>query len=297
MFKGSIVALITPWKNNALDESALKNLVEWHIQEGTQGLVLCGSTGESVLLTEHERKKIIQIAIETANKRIPIIVGCGAPSTHQAIAYANEAESMKADGILVVSPYYVKPSQEGQYQFFKQIHDTTNIPMIVYNNPGRTCVHIDISTVQKLAELPRIVGIKDSTFDLSRTTQLRSLIGNSFMLLGGDDPVAAGYLAHGGDGVISVIGNVIPKLHRKWLDAWFNRDINAFFELQHTMFSLQHALGLETNPCTVKFAMSAIGKCNHELRSPLQIVSSQTQQAIKLALNTLSHQDYVSITV
>ena len=209
MFKGSIVALVTPWKKNSLDSHAFVNLIRWHGSAGTTAIVVGGSTGEGALLTNAERETLIHTAVKEST--LPIIVGCGAPSTWAVIEQAQQAKRLGANALLVVAPYYCKTTQEGLYQHFKAIHDATNLPILLYNNPGRTVTEISVETALKLFELKRVVGIKDSTTETSRAALMRSGASKHVCLLSGDDPYAAGYLAQGGDGLISITANVLPE--------------------------------------------------------------------------------------
>jgi 4-hydroxy-tetrahydrodipicolinate synthase len=286
-FSGSIVALITPFYQGKVDLAALQKLVEWHYQEGTLAIVVCGSTGGANMLSFSEREQIIKCAVEAAAKRLPIIVGCGSSSTDEAIAMAKQAENLGADAILVVSPYYVKPSQMGIYQHFYAIHETVKLPIIIYNNPGRSVVDQSIDLICQLAELPRIVALKDSSSDLSRPTILRSRLGDGFSLLAGDDPITGAYLAQGGNGSISVTANVAPALCQKLIDAWRNHDIKTFQKHNEELMPLHLALGLETNPCPLHYALSSMGKIHNEVRLPLLPISSENQSKVDQALQQL----------
>ncbi len=282
-----MVALVTPFYQNKVDIPALQGLVEWHCQQGTQGIIICGSTGEGNLLTDHERDHVIETAVKTSANRLPIVVGCGSPSTAQAIAMAKRAEELGADAVLVVSPYYVKPSQDGLYQHFLSLHDAIGLPVILYNNPGRCVVDISLDLIYQLAELPRVVALKDSTMDLSRSTVLRQRLGNRLSLLSGDDPFSAAYLAQGGDGCISITANVVPALCQQLYQAWVQRDIPLFQSLNQKLMPLHLALVAETNPCPVKYAVSALGKIRHEVRLPLLPIQSETKQRVDHNLKLL----------
>lgn len=281
------MALITPFSNGKVDREALKKLVSWHIDSGTQAIVACGSTGESALLTYDERHNILQDVISAANKRIPIIAGCGAPSTAECIGLVRQAKEIGASAALVVSPYYVKPSQQGQYEHFFQIHEAVDLPLILYNNPARTSVDMSLDLVAQLAELPRIVGLKDSNPDVSRAIGLRRMITRSFALLSGDDPLAAAYLANGGHGCISVTANVAPHFCHQLMSSWFHRDLDHFAMMRDQLDILNRALSSETNPIPIKCAVAELGYCRNELRLPLLPASSQTQQLLRQTLQTL----------
>ena len=287
MFHGSIVALVTPFQKGKVDEKSLRDLVSWHCDQGTQGIVVGGSTGEGSLLSQEERTRVISITIETASKRLPIIVGCGSPSTEEANSMALEAKRLGADGILATTPYYVKPSQEGLYQHFSYINKSVDIPMIIYSVPGRAVVEISIDLLLKLSELENVVGLKDSTSDMSRPALMRSRLRKQMSLLCGDDPFTAAYLAQGGDGSISVVGNIVPKLCRQLIDSWKCGNLTIFSKLTHQLTELCRALFLETNPCPVKYALSAMGKIQNELRLPLLPVTTDTEEKMNIALKDL----------
>ncbi len=274
MFKGSIVALVTPFKNNSLDEHALVNLIHWHGTAGTAAIVVCGSTGEGALLTSQERETLIQIAVRESS--IPIIVGCGAPSTWAVVEQAKQAERLGANALLVVAPYYCKTTQEGMYQHFKATHDAVNLPMLLYNNPGRTVLEISVETVLRLFELERVVGIKDSTTDMSRAALMRRSAKKHVCLLSGDDPYAAGYLGQGGDGVISITANVRPEMMAAFVGAWKNKDLERFHALNNELMPLHYAMVMEPNPMPVKAAVELLGKCSGEVRLPLMQASKET---------------------
>ncbi|MCX7338609.1 MAG: 4-hydroxy-tetrahydrodipicolinate synthase [Alphaproteobacteria bacterium] len=287
MFSGSIVALVTPFKNGKVDEKALSDLVSWHCTAGTQGVVACGSTGEAALLTHDERNCIISIVIEGAGNRIPVIVGCGAPSTHESISMAVDAKRLKADAILVVAPYYVKPTQDGLYQHFKAIHDSVDLPLILYNNPGRCAIDMSIDLVLRLAELPNVIALKDSTNDLSRPTLLRSRLTRKFSLLAGDDGITPGYLAHGGNGCISVTANVAPSLCQQLIAAWQDVNIPEFTRLTQVLMPLHQAMFIESNPTPVKYALSAMGKIQNEFKPPLLPVLPATGEKVSAVLKQM----------
>lgn len=283
MFKGSLVAIITPWKNNSLDEVSFVNLVKWHNESETSGLIVCGSTGEGILLNQHERETIIKLAID--NAKMPVIAACGSPSTSEVINQAQHAQKLGANALLVVVPPYIKTTQEGVYQHFKAIHDATNIPIILYNNPGRTVTEITVTTAMRLFDLERIIGIKDSTNDQSRAAQMRKLQKKNLCLLSGDDMYLAGYLAQGGDGVISVTANAKPKEMSELLKAWANKDIALFQKLNMELMQIHCALGgCEPNPIPIKAAMEIIGKCSKEVRLPLVAATSETINKLKEVL-------------
>ncbi len=279
MFKGSIVALVTPLKNNSLDHQALVNLINWHCESGTSAIVVCGSTGEGALLSSAEREVLIETAVK--HSKIPVIVGCGAPSTQMVIDQVKQAQSLSANGVLVVAPYYCKTTQEGLFQHFKSVHDASNIPILLYNNPGRTVIEISVDVALRLFELERIVGIKDSTLDSSRAALMRNGVSKSVALLSGDDPFAAGYLAQGGDGVISITANVYPSKIAEFVAAWKNGDIKRFQALNLELMPLHYAIVAEPNPIPVKAAMALLGKCSAEVRLPLMEAKTTTIEVLK----------------
>lgn len=280
MFSGSIVALITPLHNGHVDRQALKKLVEWHIFEGTQGIVVCGSTGEGLLLPQDQRDIAIQTVVETAAKRIPVIVGSGAASTVETINLTKRAKELGADAALVVSPYYVKPTAEGQFQHFKALNDAVDLPIIIYNCPGRAVVGMSVELVARLAELKNVVAIKDSCDDLTRVVKMRQLINKPFSFLSGDDPIATAYMAQGGDGVISVSANVAPRQCQQLMAAWQQGDLKTFAELRDTLLPLHEVMFVETNPAPVKFAVSTLGFCADEVLMPLLPLSEQSKAKV-----------------
>lgn len=285
MFKGSLVALITPFKKGAVDERAFQSLVEWHVSQGTHGLVPCGTTGETPVLSESEHRRLIELCVEAVHGKVPVIAGTGSNSTEKAVAMARTAKKAGADAILVVSPYYNKPTQEGQYRHFKAIHDTARIPMIVYNVPGRTGVEISVETTLRLAALPGIVGIKDASMDLSRPLQMRAgLKRRDFCLLSGEDATVAAYLAQGGDGCISVTANVAPGLCAALHEAWQERDFDWFEVLRDRLLPLHKAMFLETSPAPVKYAMAQLGFCTDEVRLPLVAATKECRKAVDQAM-------------
>ncbi len=282
MFKGSIVALVTPWRNNSLDEEALVNLIHWHNVAGTSAIVVGGSTGEGALLTNDEREVLIQTAVREST--IPIIVGCGTPSTWAVIEQVQQAERLGANAVLVVAPYYCRTTQEGIYQHFKAVHDATKLPILLYNNPGRTVTEISVDTALRLFELERVVGIKDSTPDTSRAALMRKGAGKSVCLLSGDDPYAAGYLAQGGDGLISITANVMPEKMAEFVEAWEAKNWEKFHALNTELMPIHYVMVTEPNPMPVKAAMEIVGKCSGEVRLPLVGASKETVEKLKKVL-------------
>ncbi len=285
MLKGSIVALITPFLSNRVDELALKHLLIGHLERGTQGIVVCGTTGESAALTPEERRTIISITVSTLKDKIPVIVGAGTASFDQTLKNMTEAEHLGADAILVVTPYYVKPSQEGIIEYYKALHQQTTLPILVYNNPYRTSVNIEIETLVELATLPRVIGLKDSHSDATRLARIRRQVGDGFLLFSGEDSVTPSHMLYGADGAISVVGNCVPEVCRRQMDAWFNLDIQTFQKISHDLLPLLNALSLETNPCTIKYAVSSLGSCLPDLRLPLLSPKPETKLAIDRELS------------
>jgi 4-hydroxy-tetrahydrodipicolinate synthase len=284
MFKGSITALITPFKNGALDEEALQRFVEWQITEGTHGLVPTGTTGESPTLSFDEHKRVIDITIKTARGRVPVIAGTGSNSTDEAIDLSTHAEKSGADGILIVNPYYNKPTQEGLYQHFKAINDRVGIPIVIYNIPGRTNVDMSVETMARVYELKNVVGVKDATANLARVSQQRAAMGPEFNQLSGEDATALGFAAHGGHGCISVASNVAPRLCAEFQNALMKGDYPAALKLQDRLMPLFDAMFVETNPGPVKYAASRLGLCAAEMRLPLTPVTDQTKKVVDAAL-------------
>lgn len=289
-FHGSIVALITPFRNTKVDVDALRRLVSWHIQEGTHAIVACGSTGEGALLTSEERQIVLSTVLDEAQGRLPIIAGCGSVSTHEAVSMAQEAKELGCAAALVVTPYYVKPSPEGIYQHFKALNEV-GMPIILYNNPGRSVINMSVDLVARLAELDQVVGIKDSCDDLSRVVKMRALIQKPFAYLSGDDPYASAYLAQGGHGFISVTANVAPKQCRQLVDAWEKKDLELFGQLRDLLMNVHNAMFQETNPTPVKYGVSYLGYCEETLRLPLLPPCQETKEAVQKALQRVKEFD------
>lgn len=287
MLHGSMVALITPFQGNDIDENALANLVEWHIQEGTQALVPVGTTGESPTLSIAEHERVIKLVAEVAAERVPVIAGAGSNNPSEAIHFAECAQTAGADALLSVAGYYNRPSQEGLYQHFKQLHDRTSLPIIIYNVPPRTIVDITPPTMARLADLPRIVGVKDATMDLSRCGRERALIKKDFCYFSGDDITALAYNAMGGVGCISVAANVVPRLCRQFQDYCAGGDFVAARKLHDRLFELFVALTTEPSPAGIKYAVSLLGFCQENCRLPIIPLQSETKTRIETALKAL----------
>ena len=268
-FQGSIVALVTPFKNGAVDKPALKSLIDWHIAEGTHGIVPVGTTGESPTLSHDEHEAVVAETVEIVGGRVPVIAGTGSNNTIEAIRFTQHAAAAGADAALVVAPYYNKPTQDGMFEHFRAIHDSAEIPIILYNVPGRTVADISVETVARLAKLPRVVGVKDATADLTRPSLTRLQAGTDFIQLSGEDGTALGFNAHGGVGAISVTANVAPRLCAEFQEATLRGDYAQALELQDRLMPLHKALFAESSPAPTKYALSVLGKCENEIRAPL----------------------------
>lgn len=286
MFKGSITALITPFQNGGIDEEGFQAFVEWQITEGSHGLVPCGTTGESPTLSHDEHMRVTELCIEAANGRVPVIAGAGSNSTDEAISLAVHAAEAGADAVLVVTPYYNKPTQEGLYRHFKAVHDATDLPLIIYNIPGRSIVDMSVETMARLAELRNVVGVKDATADLTRPILTRLAIGPEFCQLSGEDGTIVPFLAAGGHGCISVTANVAPALCSQLHEAWQATDIDAVMTLQDRLMPLHKALFCESSPGPVKHAASVLGKCSADLRLPLCEIADSSKSAVEGAMRS-----------
>lgn len=286
MFKGSMPALITPFDTNgALDEKAFRALVEWQIAEGSHGLVPVGTTGESPTLSHDEHKRVVEICVEVANKRVPVIAGAGSNNTAESIDLAKHAESAGADGILVVTPYYNKPNQRGLKAHFGAIAKATSLPIIIYNIPGRSIIDMSVDTMSELFDqYENIVGLKDATGDLSRPSRQRHTVGKDFIQLSGEDMTAIGFNAQGGTGCISVTANVAPRLCAQMQEATLAGDYATAQEIQDKLIPLHHAMFVEPNPGAAKFALSLLGKCENIQRSPLVPIEAPTQALVRDAM-------------
>ena len=283
--QGSIPALITPMKDGAVDEKAFRKFVAWQIKEGSHGLVPVGTTGESPTVTPEEHKRIIEICVEEAKDKVPVIAGTGSNNTAEAIEYTEHAKKAGADAALVVVPYYNKPTQDGIYAHYKAIADAVDIPIFVYNVPGRTVANISVETLTRLArDCRNIVGTKDATADLTRPSRQRLASGEGFIQLSGEDGTALGFNAHGGVGCISVTANVAPRLCSELQEATLKGDYKAALKLQDRLMPLHHALFVETSPGPVKYAVSLLGHCTPEARLPMVPVAESTKKAVKDAM-------------
>lgn len=284
MFKGSLVALITPFKNGSVDEDAFRKIVEYQISNGTHGLVPVGTTGESPTLNHEEHKRVVELCIDEARGRVPVIAGAGSNSTAEAVDFTRHAKEAGADAALHVTPYYNKPTQEGLYQHFKAVHDSAEIPVIIYNIPGRSIVDMTVETMARLAELPRIVGVKDATSDPVRPIKTRMAIGPDFTQLSGEDASIVPYLAHGGHGCISVTANVAPKPLSQLHEAWQRRDLDTVFSINERLQPLHAALFCETSPGPVKYAAQLLGLCDGTARLPMVDIAETSKRRVEDAM-------------
>jgi 4-hydroxy-tetrahydrodipicolinate synthase len=284
MFKGSIPALVTPFSNGKVDEHSLKELVEWHINEGSNGLVAVGTTGESPTLTNEEHKRVIEIIVAQTKHRIPILAGAGSNSTAESVALTKFAKEVGADGALVVTPYYNKPNQKGLYDHYKQLNDCTDLPIVIYNIPSRSVIDMSIATMSELSKLKNIIGVKDATGDVGRVSDTRAACGENFIQLCGNDEIALGFNAHGGVGCISVTANLVPGLSTEFQNAMACGNYKKALSLQDQLLPLHRAAFKEPNPCPIKYGLSLLGKCKNELRSPLVKIEKDTEEILGKAL-------------
>jgi len=287
MFKGSNVALITPFKNNLLDEEAYIKLIHFHIENGTSGLVPAGTTGESPTLSHDEHQKVIDLCIKESNGKIPVIAGTGSNSTEEAISLTSHAEKAGANGALIVTPYYNKPTQEGLYQHYKAINDKCGIPIIIYNIPGRSVIDMNVDTMARLFELKNIVGVKDATGDLDRVDQQLSKMGKEFIQLTGNDDNALEFNKRGGVGAISVTANIAPKLcsdFQKFSKS--ENDISEAEKLDKILQPIHHSMFVESNTSPVKYAAKLLNLCEDDVRLPLVKVTEQTKEIVKKSLQS-----------
>jgi 4-hydroxy-tetrahydrodipicolinate synthase len=285
MFKGSLVALITPMRpDGSVDEKAYAEFVDWQIKEGTDAVVPVGTTGESPTLSHDEHKRVVEIAIEVAKGRVPVIAGAGSNSTAEAIDLARHARKAGADATLIVTPYYNKPTQEGMYLHFKAIADAVDLPLIIYNIPPRSVVDMSVETMARLAKHKNIVGVKDATANLARPLHTKRACGDDFCQLSGEDHTAIAFLAAGGDGCISVTANVAPRLCAAMQDAWQEGRVKDAMAIQNRLVPLHDALFAETSPAPVKFAASLLGKTSEHCRLPLAPIMEGTRAKVRTAM-------------
>ena len=289
MFKGSIVALITPFKDSNLDEEAFISIIHYHLKNGTNGLVPGGTTGESPTITHDEHKKIILISVKESNGKIPVIAGTGSNSTDEAISLTKFAEKAGADAALVVTPYYNKPTQEGLYHHYKAINDNCGIPIIIYNIPPRSVVDMSVDTMARLFELKNIIGVKDATENLDRVTQQKNKMGDEFLQLSGEDITALEFNLRGGNGCISVTANIAPKLCSEFQEASLAKNNNNLIskakQINEKLLPLHNSLFIESNPSGVKYGASLLGLCSEEVRLPLVKTTAPTKKIVKSAMS------------
>ncbi len=289
MFSGAFTALVTPFKNGEVDVEALESLVEFQIRQGIDGLVPCGTTGETPALSEEEDRLVVETVVRVANGWVPVIAGTGSNSTDMAIKYTRMAEKAGADGSLQVAPYYNKPTQEGLFRHFSAIAESTSLPLILYNIPGRTSVTLSAETTARLAEIPNIVGIKDSTLSMNMVSDMKRLCGDDFDILSGDDPMTLPMMSLGGKGVISVASNVAPAAVSEMVKALNSDDFERARELHYELLPLFRALFLETNPIPVKAAASLLGLCSDEMRLPLVPMSGENLRKLQRVMDESAH--------
>jgi 4-hydroxy-tetrahydrodipicolinate synthase len=284
MFRGSIPALVTPFRDGKVDEAALVELVNWHVAEGSHGIVAVGTTGETPTLSHEEHERCVELVVETAAGRIPVIAGAGSNNTEESIRLMRFAATVGADAALVVTPYYNKPSQRGLYHHYKTLHDAVDLPIIIYNIPGRSIVDMTPATMGELARLPRIIGVKDATGDVSRVSDTRIACGRDFLQLSGEDASALGFNAHGGRGCISVVANIAPRLCSEFQEAMLGGDYARALGYQDRLMPLHRAAFVEPNPAPTKFALSLLGKCSDEVRSPMVPLEEATRERMRGAM-------------
>ena len=283
-FKGSLVALATPFKDGAFDEEAFETFIEWQLINGTNGFVPVGTTGESPTLSAKEHERVVEQCVKTTKGRVPVIAGAGSNNTEEALSYCRHAERVGADGVLVVTPYYNKPTQEGLYQHFKVLNDAIGIPIIIYNIPARSVIDMSVETMARLYELKNIVGVKDATANILRVSQQRQILGHEFIQLSGEDGTALGFNAHGGQGCISVTANVAPKQCSDMQAASLSGDYKKALALHDRLMPLHQALFYETNPSPVKYALSLLEMMREDTRLPLVPIMDKTRQQVQDAM-------------
>ena len=288
MFKGSFTALITPFKNGKFDEASFRSLIDFQINSGTHGLVPTGTTGESPTLSHDEHIRIVEVCIEQANNKVPIIAGTGSNSTDEAIYLTKHAEKAGADAALVVTPYYNKPSQEGLLQHFTEIANSVNIPIVIYNIPGRSVIDMTNETMAKLYKLKNIIGVKDATGDIPRVYSTKNDVGEDYILLTGDDSTTLAFMTYGGHGAISVTSNIAPKLCSEFQNLCIDKKFYEASIINDQLMPLHRALFLESSPGPVKYAASVLGLCSEEVRLPVTTISKETKESIDSALRHAS---------
>jgi 4-hydroxy-tetrahydrodipicolinate synthase len=282
--RGSITALVTPFRDGRVDEDAFRNHVNWQIENGTKGLVPVGTTGESPTLSHKEHERVVEVCVEETKGRVPVIAGAGSNSTAEAIAFAQHAEKVGADALLVVTPYYNKPTQEGLYRHYKAINDATGLPILIYNIPGRSVIDMSVDTMARLYELKNIVGVKDATANVARVSLQRQAMGSDFIQLSGEDATALGFMAHGGHGCISVTSNVAPRLTAEMHKAWREGELKHAMKINERLTPVNDAMFCETSPGPVKYAASLLGRASAELRLPLAPIAEASREKVRAAL-------------
>ncbi|MFL5063687.1 MAG: 4-hydroxy-tetrahydrodipicolinate synthase [Xanthobacteraceae bacterium] len=282
--RGAMTALVTPFKDGAVDEASFRKFINWQIENGTHGLVPVGTTGESPTLSHKEHERVIEITVDEVRGRVPVIAGAGSNSTAEAIAFSQHAEQVGADAVLIVTPYYNKPTQAGMYAHFKAINDAIGIPIIIYNIPPRSVIDMSVDTMKRLFELRNIAGVKDATANVVRVSQQRAAMGPDFNQLSGEDATALGFMAHGGHGCISVTSNVAPRLCAEFQDACLKGDYQAALKLQDKLMPMHIALFVETNPAPAKYALSVLGKCAETVRLPMVPIGEKTRHQVRDAM-------------
>ena len=288
MFKGSIVAIVTPFKNGKIDETSLRNLVNWHIDEGTHGIVPVGTTGESPTLDHNEHREVVEIVIDQVNNRVPVIAGAGSNSTSEAISLLMHAESVGADAALIVTPYYNKPTQEGLYEHFKAINRASmGIPIIIYNIPPRSIVDMSVEVMGKLSNLENIIGVKDATSDLSRVEKQKKQSKDGFLQFSGEDITAFEFMKNGGNGCISVTANVLPKLCSDFQNLCIEGNYDEALKIHKKLEPMHNALFIETSPSPVKYVLSKMGRIEDELRLPLVSIRQETKEILDKVISDL----------
>jgi 4-hydroxy-tetrahydrodipicolinate synthase len=286
MFKGSITALITPFRDGQVDDGAFQSLVDWQISQGTDALVPCGTTGESPTLSHDEHMRVVELCIEAAAGQVPVIAGAGSNSTEEAVSLVRHAKTAGADGSLIVTPYYNKPTQEGLYQHFKAVAEAADLPLIIYNIPARSVIDMSVETMARLFKLPNVVGVKDATADLARVGDQRAAMGAEFIQLSGEDPTALAFMVNGGDGCISVTANIAPAQCAEFQDACLAGDYARALQIQDKLWPLHRALFVETSPAPVKYGAGLLNLCTPDVRLPLVPVGADTEQQVRAAMES-----------
>lgn len=286
MLSGCLVAMITPFRDGEIDEPALRELVRFHLRNGTDGLVPCGTTGESVTMTEDEQLRVIQIVVEEVNHKIPVVAGTGTNSTAKTIKMTRSAQKVGADGALLVTPYYNKPTQEGLYRHFEAVAKATDLPLLLYNVPSRTSVNMAAETTARLAKIPTMLGIKEASGSMDQVSQIVENVRPDFAVLSGDDSLTLPMLALGGVGVVSVVGNIAPSAMSELVRAYLQGNVARARELHYQLFDLCRAMFIETNPIPVKTAAGILGMCSSDLRLPLTPMSEANRQKLEAVLKS-----------